>query len=69
MYMVLIDTLTKPVSRFATRKTARPLVLIASSSGGTEDPPGENRDISTTRYPKRNEVLYAATQRTYGRFA
>jgi hypothetical protein len=67
--MVRMDTLINPVNRFAARKTARPFLLIASSSGGTALPPDENRLISMTRYPNRKVVLYAATHRTYGRFA
>ena len=33
-YIVLIDTLTRPVRRFAARKIGRPLALIVSSRGG-----------------------------------
>lgn len=48
-YMVRIETLINPVSRFAARKTARPFLLRASSSGGTALPPEGNRLISITR--------------------
>jgi hypothetical protein len=64
MYIVRIEMLIKPVNRFAIRKMAKPLALMASRSGGTAELPEELRQISMIKYPKRNVVLYAATQST-----
>lgn len=71
-----METLTRPVRRFATRKTTSPFLLMASSSLGTAGLLGVvvavvvgKKSISMTRYPRRKVELYAAVQRTYGGFA
>jgi len=68
-YIVFMLTLTRPVARLATRNTARPLRLIASSKGGTAkdgEPSvdGGKKRISMVRYPRRKVVLYATVQST-----